>query len=133
MDIFNVIAGIASIIGLFFSIGITIRTGSIKRQIEFTHIAEEFNINREDILSNLLSSGKNAIRDEFPNAELLPEFQRDLIAYRKKYESLFSEQELSQINEMIDLISSLDLSSSEQLTRYHYLLSEITTKPIVRR
>lgn len=133
MDIFNVIAGIASIIGLFFSIGITIRTGSIKRQIEFTHIAEEFNINREDILSNLLSSGKNAIRDEFPNAELLPEFQRDLIAYKKKYESLFSEQELSQINEMIDLISSLDLSSSEQLTRYHYLLSEITTKPIVRR
>lgn len=133
MDIFNVIAGIASIIGLFFSIGITIRTGSIKRQIEFTHIAEEFNINREDILSNLLSSGKNAIRDEFPNAELLPEFQRDLIAYKKKYESLFSKQELSQINEMIDLISSLDLSSSEQLTRYHYLLSEITTKPIVRR
>lgn len=133
MDIFNVIAGIASIIGLFFSIGITIRTGSIKRQIEFSHTAEEFNINREDILSSLLSSGKNAIRNEFPNAELLPEFQRDLIAYRKKYESLFSEQELSQINEMIDLISSLDLSSSEQLARYHYLLSEITTKPIVRR
>ena len=117
MDIFNVIAGIASIIGLFFSIGIAIRTGSIKQQLEFSHTAEEFNINRDDILLNLLSSGKNAIR----------------IEYRKKYEPLFSEQELSQINEMIDLISSLNLSSSEQLTRYRYLLNEITTKPNVRR
>ncbi|BDZ76946.1 hypothetical protein [Claveliimonas bilis] len=133
MDIFNVIAGIASIIGLFFSIGIAIRTGSIKQQIEYSHTAEEFNINRDDILLNLLSSGKNAVRNEFSNAELLPEFQRDLIEYRKKYEPLFSEQELSQINEMIDLISSLNLDSSEQLARYRYLLNEITTKPNVRR
>lgn len=89
MDIFNVIAGIASIIGLFFSIGIAIRTGSIKQQLEFSHTAEEFNINRDDILLNLLSSGKNAIRNEFSNSDLLPEFQRALIEYRKKYEPLF--------------------------------------------
>lgn len=101
--------------------------------MSFSHTAEEFNINRDDILLNLLSSGKNAIRNEFSNSDLLPEFQRALIEYRKKYEPLFSEQELSQINEMIDLISSLNLSSSEQLTRYRYLLNEITTKPNVRR
>ena len=88
---------------IIFSIGIAIRTGSIKQQLEFSHTAEEFNINRDDILLNLLSSGKNAIRNEFSNSDLLPEFQRALIEYRKKYEPLFSEQELLKSIEMIDL------------------------------
>lgn len=128
LDIFNIIAGISSIIGLVFSIWINYRTGKIQENIEYAYSVESFNTNRDLIMDELRSSGLNAIREDFPDKTLLSDFQYDIIVYRKKYANLLTPEENDNINELINLTKTSDFDKDN----YTYLLNQITSKPKIR-
>lgn len=130
---FNIVSGACSIAGLIFSIWIFILTGKIQKNIEFSHAAENFNIQHDAIMDELRSSGLNSIRTDFPDPSLLHDFQYKLLEYKKNQELLLDNSEKSQIDELVQLINSPTLESDDWRNRFNYLLNEITTKPRIRR
>lgn len=129
IDWFNILAGAASIIGLVFSFWINKRTIKIQSDIEIARISEDFNINHDTLMQELRSAGLNAIREDFPNENLLSDFQYKLLEYKKQYASLLSTEELKHINELLNLIKIHNFKHSD----FRYLLNEIATKPKIRR
>ena len=86
-DFITIAAELSSILGLVFSVWITIRTGRIQKQLFKNILIDEFNINREKIMGCLNASGLNAVRETFPDENLLFHFQKELITYSKKIQS----------------------------------------------
>lgn len=129
----TIAAELSSILGLVFSVWITIKTGRIQKQLLKNILIDEFNINREEILNSLNASGLNAIRNTFPDEKLLFLFQKELISYSKKYNLILDKTEKKCIKELVELINSYDSESEKWKARYHYLLNEIITKQEIRR
>lgn len=129
----TIAAELSSILGLVFSVWITIKTGRIQKQLLKNILIDEFNINREEILNSLNASGLNAIRKTFPDEKLLFLFQKELISYSKKYNLILDKAEKKCIKELVELINSYDSESEKWKSRYHYLLNEIITKQEIRR
>ena len=133
MNIFNVIAGFASIAGLIFSIVIAITTGNIQKNLQLKYLAEQFNINHQDLMDNLRSCGLNAVRSEFPEKQLLYDFRHQLISYSKEYGDLFTKEEKLHVQEMLSLLEEIENFSAKDREKYLLLLDQITTKPQIRR
>lgn len=129
----TIAAELSSILGLVFSVWITIKTGRIQKQLLKNILIDEFNINREEILNSLNASGLNAIRKTFPDEKLLFLFQKELISYSKKYNLILDKAEKKCIKELVELINSYDSESEKWKSRYRYLLNEIITKQEIRR
>ena len=129
----TIAAELSSILGLVFSVWITIKTGRIQKQLLKNILIDEFNINREEILNSLNASGLNAIRNTFPDEKLLFLFQKELISYSKKYNLILDKAEKKCIKELVELINSYDSESEKWKSRYRYLLNEIITKQEIRR
>ncbi len=132
-DFITIAAELSSILGLVFSVWITIRTGRIQKQLFKNILIDEFNINREKIMGCLNASGLNAVRETFPDENLLFHFQKELITYSKKYNLILDKTEMKRIKELVELINSYDSQSEKWKSKYHYLLNEITTKQEIRR
>lgn len=132
-DFITIAAELSSILGLVFSVWITIRTGRIQKQLFKNILIDEFNINREKIMECLHASGLNAVRETFPDKNLLFHFQKELISYSKKYNLILDKAEKKRIKELVELINSYDSQSKKWKSKYHYLLNEITTKQEIRR
>lgn len=129
----TIAAELSSILGLVFSVWITIKTGRIQKQLLKNILIDEFNINREEILNSLNASGLNAIRNTFPDEKLLFLFQKELISYSKKYNLILDKAEKKCVKELVELINSYDSESEKWKSRYRYLLNEIITKQEIRR
>lgn len=128
MDLFNTIAGGASIIGLGFSFWINKRTEKIQKSIEFAHIAENFNLNRDSIMDRLRSYGLNAIREDFKDENLLSDFQYELLSYAKEFDNVLTTEERTHISQLLELIKCKPLDKE----KYRTLLNEVTSKPKLR-
>lgn len=135
MDGLNIVAGIASIIGLGFSFWITYRTGKIQKAIELQHLSEDFNIQRQDIMDDLRSSGLNAVRNEFQDGKsLISDFRFRLLSYSKEYNDILSNEEKSHIQKMLELLdSSPEVLPNDNERQFLFLLDQITSKPRIRR
>lgn len=121
---FNVICGISSLLGLALSVFLAFNTASIKKTVNKSLVNERFRVNYKNIMESLDSTGKNAIRDDFPNFELIYEFETELRSYQKSYSEILSQEEQAEINLMLELIFKDPIPKRE----FFRQLSKITSK-----
>lgn len=126
--IFNIAAGLSSLIGLAVSLYINKRTIKISKSIEQARISEDFNINHDKFMDDLRVSGLNAFRKDFPNPDNLQDFEYLLLTYQKRYCDILTEPESSEITLLLELCND----ENSDATKCISLLNRITSKPKIR-